>query len=91
MSVFGLKVICDFAVELHLLLGELDVGVEGALLVRLLGQLVQLRHDLFGVRALDALEGLLADLRAQLARPPHSILEHADALQLLRLHRAKIL
>ena len=83
MSVFGLKIISYFSVELHLLLGQLDVRVQRALLVRLLHQFVQLRHDLFGVGALDALQGLLADLRAQLARPPHSILEHADALQLL--------
>lgn len=83
MSVFGLKIISYFSVELQLLLGQLDVRVERALLVRLLHQFVQLRHDLFGVGALDALQGLLADLRAQLARPPHSILEHADALQLL--------
>jgi len=83
MSVFGLKIISYFSVELQLLLGQLDVRVQRALLVRLLHQFVQLRHDLFGVGALDALQGLLADLRAQLARPPHSILEHADALQLL--------
>ena len=83
MSVFGLKVVCYFSVELQLLLRQLDVRVERTLLVRLLRQFEQLRHDLFGVGALDALQGLLAGLRTQLARPPHSIFEHADALQLL--------
>ncbi len=76
----GLEVVGDLAIEFHLLIGEADVGVEGTFLMWFFGQLVQLRHDLLGVGALDALEGLLTHLRTHSARPSHPIFQHSDAL-----------
>lgn len=68
------EVVGYFAVALHLLLGEADVGVDGwSLLMRLLGELVQDGHHLLGVSALDALEGLLIGRVAHLAGPPHPV------------------
>ena len=68
------EVVGDFAIALHLLVREADVGVDGrSLLMRLFGEFVQDGHHLLGVRALDALEGLLIGRVADLAGPPHPV------------------
>ena len=69
-----LKIVSNLPVELHLLLRQFDIRVEGTALMHLLRELVQLRHDLLRIRALDTLERLLTDLRPQLAWTSHPVL-----------------
>lgn len=68
------EVVGDFAIALHLLFREPDVGVDGrGLLMRFFREFVKDGHHLLGVRALDALEGLLIRRVADLAGPPHPV------------------